>query len=96
MFKKIREKLLTINLKMLWLSFCQAQKVNHKDYIELLTSNKNLKAVDESIKLEEIVKMQIKNDFPSISDKSFELLVDATMHLIRKKQLQATEDICFK
>ena len=39
---------------------------------------------------------QIKTDFPEISDKSFELLVDATMHLIRKKQLQATDDICFK
>ena len=80
----------------MWLSFAQAQQVNRRDYSELLTSNTELQTLADERRLEAMVGEQIKTDFPEISDASFELLVDATMHLIRKKQLQATDDIVFK
>ncbi|MCD8378200.1 MAG: hypothetical protein LUB59_05375 [Candidatus Gastranaerophilales bacterium] len=94
--KKSIENFQKVNPKSLWLSFVQSQKVNRKDYADLLTSNTELETLADGRKLEAMVGEQIKTDFPEISDKSFELLVDATMHLIRKKQLQATDDICFK
>ena len=94
--KSIGEKLQTINPKSLWLSFSQAQKVNRRDYFDMLTSNTELQTLADERRLEAMVGEQIKADFPEITDKSFELLVDATMHLIRKKQLHATDDICFK
>ena len=94
--KKSIQKVTTINPKSLWLSFAQAQRVNRRDYMDLLTSNVELKSLADGRKLEAMVGEQIRTDFPEISDSTFELLVDATMHHIRKKQLQATDDICFK
>ena len=44
--------------------------------------------------LEAKVREQLKADFPNIeSNKSYELLVDAVMHNLRKKQLQAEDNI---
>lgn len=94
--KKSIKKVQNINPKALWLSFSQSQQVNRRDYSDLLTSNTELKSLADERRLEVMVGEQIKEDFPEISDKTFELLVDATMHYIRKKQLQATDDICFK
>ena len=94
--KKSIEKVQNINPKSLWLSFAQSQQVNRRDYSDLLTSNVELKSLADERKLEAMVGEQIKADFPEITDSTFELLVDATMHYLRKKQLQATDDICFK
>lgn len=94
--KKSIEKFQQINPKSLWLSFAQSQQVRRKDYSELLNSTTELKSIADMKRLEAMVGEQIKTDFPEITDKSFELLVDATMHNIRKKQLQATDDIYFK
>lgn len=94
--KKSIEKIQRINPKSLWLSFAQSQKIARRDYTDLLTSNTELESLADERRLEAMVGEQIKTDFPEISDRSFELLVDATMHLIRKKQLQATDDIYFK
>ena len=94
--KRSIKQIQQINPKSLLLSFAQSQKVKRKDYSELLNSNTELKSIDDTKRLEVMVGEQIKTDFPDISEKSFELLVDATMHHIRKKQLQATDDICFK
>ena len=94
--KRSIKKIQKINPKSLLLSFAQSQKVQRKDYSELLNSTTELKSVADTRRLEVMVGEQIKTDFPDISEKSFELLVDATMHYIRKKQLQATDDICFK
>jgi len=94
--KKSIEKIQSINPKSLWLSFAQSQQVNRRDYTDLLTSNIELQTLADERRLEAMVGEQIKTDFPEISDSSFELLVDATMHHIRKKQLQATDDIMFK
>ncbi|MCM1264677.1 MAG: hypothetical protein NC200_00635 [Candidatus Gastranaerophilales bacterium] len=94
--KKSIEKVKNIDPKSLWLSFSQSQRVNRRDYVDMLTQDTELKTLADERRLEAMVGEQIKADFPEITDKSFELLVDATMHLIRKKQLQATDDICFK
>jgi hypothetical protein len=94
--KRSLKKVQHINPKALWMSFAQSQKVSRRDYTDLLTSNTELQSVADNRRLEAMVGEQIKTDFPEISDKSFELLVDATMHYIRKKQLQAMDDICFK
>ena len=94
--KRSIKQIQQINPKSLLLSFAQSQKVKRKDYSQLLNSNTELKSIADTKRLEVMVGEQIKTDFPDISEKSFELLVDATMHHIRKKQLQATDDICFK
>jgi len=94
--KKSVEKINKINPKSLLLSFVQSQRVNRKDYSDLLNSNIELESLADEKRLEAMVSNEIKTDFPDISEKSLELLTDATMHLIRKKQLQATDDICFK
>lgn len=94
--KKSLENVQHFNPKSLWLSFVQSQKVNRRDYTELLNSTTELETIADMKRLEAMVGEQIKADFPEISDKSFELLVDATMHHLRKKQLQATDDYCFK
>lgn len=94
--KKSIKKVQSINPKALWLSFSQSQQVNRRDYTDLLTSNIELKSLADEKRLEAMVGEQIKTDFPEITDSSFELLVDATMHHLRKKQLQATDDIYFK
>ena len=99
MFKKPKKNIgneLMINPLALLQRFCNFQRMKRRDYAELLSANENLQSVEDAKKTEEMVSAQIKTDFPEISDKSFELLVDATMHLIRKKQLKATDDICFK
>ena len=93
--KNIKNKLMTNPLALLQ-NFYNSQRAKRKDYAELLTENSDLRFLEDARKTEETVTAQIKADFPEISDKSLELLVDATMHHIRKKQLKATDDICFK
>ena len=44
-----------------------------------------------------MVRNQLKTEFPNIENsKSYELLVDAVVHNIKKKQLQTTDDIKFE
>ena len=62
----------------------------------MLTSDVELQSLADTRRLEAMVGEQIRTDFPEISNSSYQLLVDATMHSIRKKQLQATEDIRFE
>lgn len=94
--KKSIEKVSKIDPKSLLTSFAQSQNVKRRDYIDLLTSDSELQTIADNRRLEAMVGEQIKTDFPEISDKTFELLVDATMHLLRKKQLRASDDVCYK
>ena len=96
MFNNLKKSIKAINKlnpKALLTSFIQSQQVNRRDYTELLTSDTELKSIADNRRLEAMVGEEIKAIFPEITDKSFELLVDATMHLIRKKQLQATDNL---
>ena len=54
--------------------------------------NNELKSIADMKRLEVMVGEEIRAIFPEISENTFELMVDATMHHMRKKQLQATDD----
>jgi len=99
MFNRLKESVKNIskiNPISLLTRFKQSQSIHRRDYVDYLTSDEELQTIADAKRLEAMVGEQIRADFPDISDSSFELLTDATMHLIRKKQLQATDDICFK
>lgn len=94
--KKSISKIRNINPKELWSAFSQSQRTVRRDYVDMLTSDVELQSLADARRLEAMVGEQIRADFPEISEGSYQLLVDATMHSIRKKQLQATEDIRFE
>ena len=94
MFKnlKIKEKLQSISPKLRWLGFSKNQRVN-KDYLNAITSGEELKTISDEQRLEAMVRQQLMNEFPNIENSaSYELLVDAVIHNIKSKQLQATDD----
>lgn len=94
---KIVEKLKGVDPKALWLSFANAQKLNRREYVDILTDNKSIQTLSDERRLEAMVRNQLKTEFPNIENsKSYELLVDAVVHNIKKKQLQTTDDIKFE
>ena len=91
--QKLRE---TVSPRLRWLSFSNKNKLDKSttDYLEAITGVDNLKSLSDDQELEAMVRAQLKEEFPSIeSMKSYELLVDAVMHNIRKKQLQAEDNL---
>ena len=91
---KLVEKLKeSISPKFRWLSFSHKQNKSATEYFENV-SGVELQSMSDALKLEAKVREQLKADFPNIeSNKSYELLVDAVMHNLRKKQLQAEDNI---
>ncbi len=90
--QKLREN---ISPKFRWLSFSHKNTLDKSttDYLEAV-SGVNLKSLSDEYELEAMVRNQLKEEFPNIeSMKSYELLVDAVMHNIRKKQLQADDNL---
>ena len=80
--KKLNE---TISPKLRWLNYANhtADKKS-TDYISMISGVEDIQTNSDERRLEE---------FPNIENmKSYELLVDAVMHNIKKKQLQADED----
>ena len=75
-----------INLNLNWLKFSRQDKTSTK-YINSLT-NIESKSIAIQNKLEQAVRKQLKKEFPNIEKtKSYELLVDAVMHNLRKHDL---------
>ena len=98
MFKnlKVIQKLKSINPKDLWLSFAASQKNHRKDYVDMLTNNEEIQTLSDERRLEAMVREQIKMEFPNLENSNtYELLVDAVVHNIKKKQLRTTDDIKF-
>ena len=91
---KIVKKLSSIKPKLKWLMFSQIQdyKVNSQ-YIDMICSEPDTKTAND--KLEEIVRASLVREFsPEITKmKSYDLLVDAVVHNLKKKQL-AQYDEC--
>ncbi len=88
--KKLKEE---ISPKLRWLKFSNksADKTS-SDYIQMV-SGVELQSMSDAQKLEAMVREQLKAEFPNIeSMKSYELLVDAVMHNMMKKQLQAEDN----
>ena len=91
-FKFVEKLKETISPTLRWLSFSKKQNKTAADYIEEV-SGVELKSMSDALKLEAMVREQLKADFPNIENqKSYELLVDAIMHNMRKKQLQAEDN----
>ncbi len=90
--QKLREN---VSPKLRWLSFSNKNTLDKSttDYLETI-SGVNLQSLSDDYELEAMVRAQLKEEFPNIeSMKSYELLVDAVMHNIRKKQLQAEDNL---
>ncbi len=92
---KIVKKLTSeISPRLRWLMFSNKNSdKSSADYIQAV-SGVELKSMSDAAKLEAMVREQLKAEFPNVeSMKSYELLVDAVMHNIRKKQLQAMDNL---
>ena len=86
----------TVSPRLRWLAFSNKNNLDKSttDYLETISGVENLKSLSDDLELEAIVRAQLKQEFPNIeSMKSYELLVDAVMHNLRKKQLQADDNL---
>lgn len=85
---KIVKQLSSIKPRLKWLMFSQMQdyKVNSK-YIDMICSDSDIQTAND--KLEDIVRASLIREFsPEIQKmKSYDLLVDAVVHNLKKKQL---------
>jgi len=85
------------NQKLKWLDFSHAQDKTSSDYIGMVTSDSELKSQSDEKRLEAMVREQLRMEFPNIENSSsYEMLVDAEIYNIKRKQLQATDDIEIK
>lgn len=91
---KIVKKLKQVSPKLKWLMFNQMQdyKIN-SEYIDMICSDSSKKTCSDNDRLEAMVRESLVKEFsPEIENmKSYELLVDAVVHNLKKKQLQATD-----
>ena len=92
---KIVKKLKDLSPKLKWAMFSSLQdcKIASR-YIDYLIPEDKKDINKDNEKLEKMVRDTLIKEFsPKIKDmKSFELLVDATVHNIKKKQLKAMGD----
>ena len=103
MLNKLRNLKIVRNLKnqlspkLRWLMFANANNdKSSSEYIKMVTGIGDLKSSSDEMRLEAMVREQLKEEFPNIENmQSYELLVDAVMHNLKKKQLQATDNIDF-
>ncbi len=91
---KIVQKLKEVSPKLKWLMFSQVQdyKIN-SEYIDMICSDSNKKTNSDNDRLEAMVRESLVKEFsPSVEKmKSYDLLVDAIVHNLKKKQLQASD-----
>ena len=91
---KIVKELKSIKPRLKWLMFSQMQdyKINSK-YIDMICSDNDV--VEANNSLEDIVRASLIREFsPKIQEmKSYELLVDAVVHNLKKKQLNDYEAV---
>lgn len=89
---KIVKELKSIRPKLKWLMFSQIQdyKINSK-YIDIICNDKDTES--DNMKLEAIVRESLIKEFtPEVTKmKSYEFLVDAVVHNLKKKQLAAID-----
>ena len=86
----------TVSPRLRWLAFSNKNNLDKSttDYLETISGVENLKSLSDDLELEAMVRAQLKQEFPNIeSMKSYELLVDAVMHNLRIKQLQADDNL---
>lgn len=89
--KKIKE---TVSPKSRWQAYSSRTKLDKSttDYLEQISGVGDLGTFSDNGELEAMVRTQLKEEFPGIENKkSYELLVDAVVNNIMKKQLQADD-----
>ena len=93
---KIVRKLKNIAPKIKWVMFrgIQDYKIN-SEYIDYIIPEEKKSVEFDNIKLENMVKESLIKEFgPDIKNsKSYDLLVDAVVHNLKKKQLEAFDNI---
>ena len=91
---KIVKKMQEVSPKLKWLMFNQMQdyKIN-SEYIDMIVSDSSKEINSDNTRLEAMVRESLVKEFsPTVENmKSYELLVDAVVHNIKRKQLQATD-----
>lgn len=83
----------TVSPRLRWLAFSNKNNLDKSttDYLETISGVENLKSLSDDLELEAMVRAQLKQEFPNIeSMKSYELLVDAVMHNLRKNSFKPT------
>lgn len=93
--KIVRKLKNEISPRLRWLMF-EKQNIDKSshEYIKMISGVEDIQTNSDERRLEAMVREQLKEEFPNIENmKSYELLVDAVMHNLKKKQLQATEDL---
>lgn len=92
---KLVKKLKEVSPKLKWLMFNQMQdyKIN-SEYIDMICSDDSKETNSDNDRLEAMVRESLVKEFsPSVKNlKSYEFLVDAVVHNLKKKQLQATDN----
>lgn len=92
---KIVQKLSKLSPKLKWLMFSQAQGSKlTPEYIDMICSGATSETLSDSERLEAMVRESLVKEFsPNVEKmKSYELLVDAVVHNIKKKQLRAMDE----
>lgn len=92
---KLVKKLSSVSPKLKWLMFSQIQdyKIN-AEYIDMICSDGSKKTNSDNDRLEAMVRESLVKEFsPNVEKmKSYEFLVDAVVHNLKKKQLQAGDN----
>ena len=93
--KKLSE---AISPRLRWLNYANHSiDKSSPDYIKMISGVEDIQTTSDERRLEAMVREQLKEEFPNIENsKSYELLVDAVMHNLKKKQLQATDNYKFE
>ena len=93
--KIVRKLKNEISPRLRWLMF-EKQSIDKSspEYIKMISGVEDIQTNSDERRLEAMVREQLNEEFPNIEKmKSYELLVDAVMHNLKKKQLQATDDL---
>ena len=88
---KIVKEIKNIKPRLKWLLFSQMQDYKmHSNYMDLINPQNNYTATEADAKLQAIVQDALKKEFsPEIKKmKSYNLLVDAVVHNLKKKQVK--------
>ena len=88
---KIVKELKNIKPRLKWLLFSQMQDYKmHSNYMDLINPENNLSSEQADAKLQSIVQDALIKEFtPEIKKmKSYNLLVDAVVHNLKKKQMK--------
>lgn len=93
--KIVRKLKNEISPRLRWLMFANKNiDKSSPEYIKMISGVEEIQTNSDERRLEAMVREQLKEEFPNIENmKSYELLVDAVMHNLKKKQLQATDNL---